>query len=147
MSDDLTSYQVVAARRASYDTLLWQVPVLSLTAQAFLFTIALAADTEPLARVVAALLSIVATVLSMLLMGKHRMNEIHDAEWLAVFEREHGLPVVHSHDYFKTWHRTHAPPWLRLSLYRIWLCGLAVFGLAAVAVLVVTAAAPGVLSG
>ena len=33
-------YQSLTARRAGYEMLLWQVPALSLTAQAFLFTIA-----------------------------------------------------------------------------------------------------------
>jgi hypothetical protein len=44
MSDlDLSreTYAIVAARRTQFDQLVWQVPVLSLTAQAFLFSIAL----------------------------------------------------------------------------------------------------------
>ncbi|MER6612681.1 hypothetical protein [Streptomyces xantholiticus] len=39
--DDTVVYQAVAARRMQWDALLWQVPALSLTAQAFLFTITL----------------------------------------------------------------------------------------------------------
>jgi hypothetical protein len=31
------TYAIVAARRAQFDQLVWQVPVLTLTAQAFLF--------------------------------------------------------------------------------------------------------------
>ena len=42
---------VYAGQFGSYTTLLWQVPALSLTAQAFLFTIALAKDANPGARV------------------------------------------------------------------------------------------------
>lgn len=41
MDDDHTVYSVVASRRLQWDNLLWQVPVLGLTAQAFLFTTAL----------------------------------------------------------------------------------------------------------
>ena len=54
-SPDLTreAYMVVAARRTQFDQLVWQVPVLSLTAQAFLFSIALAGDASRAARVVA----------------------------------------------------------------------------------------------
>jgi hypothetical protein len=37
----LVMYQVVAARRQNFDSMLWQVPALSLTAQAFLLVIAL----------------------------------------------------------------------------------------------------------
>jgi hypothetical protein len=33
----LVMYQVVAARRQNFDPMLWQVPALSLTAQAFLY--------------------------------------------------------------------------------------------------------------
>jgi hypothetical protein len=32
----LSLYETIAGRRAAYDTMLWQAPVLSLTAQAFL---------------------------------------------------------------------------------------------------------------
>lgn len=38
---DASGYAALAERRLQWDSLLWQVPVLSLTAQAFLFTIAL----------------------------------------------------------------------------------------------------------
>lgn len=37
----LVMYQVVAARRQNFDAMVWQVPALSLTAQAFLLVIAL----------------------------------------------------------------------------------------------------------
>lgn len=44
--DDVAMYAVVAARRAQYHNMLWQVPTMSLTAQAFLFTIALGHDSS-----------------------------------------------------------------------------------------------------
>ena len=59
------AYPIVAARRSQWDQLLWQVPVLTLTAQAFLFSIALAHDTTRMARFIACLLSLVMTVLSL----------------------------------------------------------------------------------
>lgn len=37
----LVQYQIISNRRISQDELMWQVPALSFTAQAFLFTIAL----------------------------------------------------------------------------------------------------------
>lgn len=85
----LAQYQVVSARRLQWDNLVWQVPIVSLTAQAFLLVIALGTDTRPLARLAAASLSLVTTVLSMMLMARHRQNEETDAHWLANFEREH----------------------------------------------------------
>lgn len=71
VSDDAI-YSAVAARRAGYDSMAWQVPVISLTAQAFLFTIALGPDSRPLARVIACSLGLAVTILSMLLLARHR---------------------------------------------------------------------------
>lgn len=39
-------YQVVTGRRQAIDTMMWQVPSLSLTAQAFLLTISLGSDSS-----------------------------------------------------------------------------------------------------
>jgi hypothetical protein len=100
-------YQVVAARRLQWDNLVWQVPALSLTAQAFLFTIAIGGTSSRPARIIASLLALVITLLCTTLMARHRQSEIHDAHWLADFEtnewktntaegeldfRVHGLP-------------------------------------------------------
>jgi hypothetical protein len=43
---DLPAYQAVATRRMQWDALLWQVPSLSLAAQAFLLTISVDGDTS-----------------------------------------------------------------------------------------------------
>ena len=43
-------YDLLAARRTSYDEMMWQAPALSLTAQAFLFTIALGPGSTTAAR-------------------------------------------------------------------------------------------------
>lgn len=80
-------YSAVAARRQQWDNLVWQVPVLSLTAQAFLFTIAIGGDSQRIARVIASLLSLVVTFLCMTLMARHRQAEIMDAHWLEDFEK------------------------------------------------------------
>jgi hypothetical protein len=68
------AYAAVAARRTQFDQLVWQVPVLSLTAQAFLFSIALSPDGTRTARIIASLLSLVMTFLSLHLMVKHRQG-------------------------------------------------------------------------
>jgi len=65
---------VYAGQFGSYTTLLWQVPALSLTAQAFLFTIALAKDVDPGARVVLGVLSVVTSLMSIYLMFSHRIH-------------------------------------------------------------------------
>lgn len=86
MSDQNSLYQIVAARRAQWDMLLWQVPVLSFTAQAFLFQISLGSSTSRTARIIAALLSALMAYLSITLMARHRQAEITDAQWLALHE-------------------------------------------------------------
>jgi len=88
-------YSAIAARRAQFDSLVWQVPVLSLTAQAFLFTIALGSDTSRYARTIACLLSVLTSFLTVHLLTRHRQAEIIDAHWLAALEDLSSLPGAH----------------------------------------------------
>jgi hypothetical protein len=53
------AYAAVAARRAHFDQMLWQVPVISLAGQAFLFSLALSHDTARTTRIIVSLLSLV----------------------------------------------------------------------------------------
>lgn len=137
-------YAVVAARRLHWDQLVWQVPVLSLTAQAFLFTIALGADSSRVARVVASLLSLVITLLSIELMSRHRRAEIMDARWLEDRERAawpsdpDATYVVHGLRYRDRRNASPAGPLGILPGYWTWLAGLGLFGVAALFVLVAT---------
>jgi colanic acid biosynthesis protein WcaH len=85
-ADAFMQYQLVAARRNATNALLWQSPVLSLTAQAFLFTIALNTGLAAIPRTVAAGLAIVVALASMQLLLKHRALENADAKWLEGFE-------------------------------------------------------------
>ncbi len=100
MADDHTVYGVVASRRLQWDNLLWQVPVLGLTAQAFLFTTALGSG-EMWSKVIASVLAITTALLSITLMARHRQAEIMDSHWLEAYEREHFSEgsVVHGPQY------------------------------------------------
>ncbi|HEU5441890.1 MAG TPA: hypothetical protein VFU88_21600 [Ktedonobacterales bacterium] len=137
-------YQSLATRRLGYDTLMWQVPVLSLTAQAFLLTIALGASSLPAARLVAALLSFLVASISLQLMAKHRHNEEVDARLAERLERELHFDTAIGFI-------PHVPPRLReayvgvranalvrRSSYKIWRFGLALFAVAAFGIIVVT---------
>jgi hypothetical protein len=159
MSDlDLSreTYGIVAARRTQFDQLVWQVPVLSLTAQAFLFSIALSHDATRTARVIASVLSLLMTVLSLHLMAKHRQAEVADSQWLEVYESQFkptdaSLPwPVHG----RTWsaYRNSIDPKIglfgffsRFHGFQIWSWGLAMFGVAALVVLLLTAIRPDLL--
>jgi hypothetical protein len=88
---ELAVYEVIAFRRMQYEAMMWQVPALSLTAQAFLLTIALGPDSKPMSRVVTGLLSAVVALVSVQLMLKHRRHELIDSKWLEKFEVDHGL--------------------------------------------------------
>jgi len=145
-------YAAVAARRLQWDNLLWQVPTLSLTAQAFLFTIALGSDSQRFARVVACVLSLVVTFLSVTLMARYRQGELNDAHWLEQYEMDHGLPVVHGKQFKRE--RDDEPlaaGWIGRSIpllpgFKTRTIGLSLFGVAAVCVLAITWLAPGVLA-
>jgi hypothetical protein len=148
------AYAAVAARRTQFDQLLWQVPVLSLTAQAFLFSIALSPDGTRTTRIIASLLSLVMTFLSLHLMVKHRQAEVADSQWLEAYENKFPAPVgapkwpMHG----RSWadYRNSIDPNIgrlgglsKFTGFRIWSWGLSAFGMAAIVVLLLTIFMPG----
>ena len=128
-------YDVLASRRLATDGMLWQTPVLSLTAQAFLFTIALGPGSTAGARVIAACLALVASLASIQLMAKHRYHEVKDSAVLREYEdakESNGFQAIHgrpSEDPNAAWYH-------RISSYHLWLGMLAVFAGAAVVVII-----------
>lgn len=138
-------YSAVAARRLQWDNMLWQVPTLSLTGQAFLFTIALGADSSRVARVVASTLSIVMTILSMHLMSRHRQAEHTDAHWIEDYEATRFGRSWHGRTWAHYRNREQGSGFLsRFKGFQVWTAGLSVFGLAAVLVLIITAVKPSI---
>lgn len=137
-------YQVIADQMRQHDLLMWQVPVLSFTAQAFLLTVVLGADSARVARICAATLAILSSLLSMQLMAKHRWYARVEREWLARFEKSNDVECCH------------APPAelalsvgvplpkypARYSSYQVWQIGLAVFGLVSVFCLIISIVKP-----
>ena len=136
-------YQVVSSRRLGYDTLIWQVPAISFTAQAFLFSIALG-TTSITARFISASLAFIIAVISMQLMSKHRYHEEIDSRLLERFEKEQRLEMIFGC-------APHAAPkrraqvvgmtanWITSkSSYRLWQYGLTLFALAAISIIVIT---------
>jgi len=75
-------YPVVAARRAGYDSLMWQMPALSLTAQAFLFTIALDPGRPEWARALSSVLALVTSLAALHAMYRFRVGERDDSRRL-----------------------------------------------------------------
>lgn len=144
----MACYNAVAQRRLQYDALMWQVPALSLTAQAFLFTIALDGGAGRLARVLAGLLAAIVSFLTVQLMAKHRWHERIDSNWLDRFEQRSGLEPVHGRRRRLAEGVGLSGPHLliRWSSYRLWQCGITMFGVVGLACAAVSACAPQLLA-
>lgn len=79
-ADELSLLNVYTTQFGSYTTMLWQVPALGLTAQAFLMTIALDSPISDDARIAASALSIIIALASRNLMHSQRGRAINQAE-------------------------------------------------------------------
>jgi hypothetical protein len=102
-------YAAVAARRLQWDALLWQVPALSITGQAFLMTIAFGADTSRTARIIVSAFSVVWAFATLHLYANNRWAELVDAHLLEDHERATGQLAVHGRSY-KTLRDADPPP-------------------------------------
>jgi hypothetical protein len=132
---------VYSAQYASYTSLLWQVPALSLTAQAFLLTIALTSSNDNQAKVLASSLSIVIAFASTRLMHDQRGHAINHGELAFRVSRElrlaQQLGDLHVEDAKPP--RTNAETvWVSWDhgIYAVWKAGLYLFFLADVIVLI-----------
>lgn len=146
-------YSAVASRRLQWDSLLWQVPVLSLTAQAFLYATVFGPDSSTFGRLASAALSIVITLMSITLMARHRQAEITDARWLESVElrwpgeyRQHGRPWRARRNEEAVdagWLDKVVPTW---PAYKVWTVGLGCFGLISVAAIIAALVQPSLFS-
>ncbi|MFF2132045.1 hypothetical protein ACFVW1_43215 [Streptomyces olivochromogenes] len=130
-------YQVVAARHVGIDQMVWQVPGIALTAQAFLLAIGLGPGAGQLARLSSGLLSIAIAFMSVELLMRHRLSAIADAVWLEKFERDQGWEVLHSPLNDRCAQLGVPMPRLaRARAYSVWIVGLSTFGLVGLGVVV-----------
>lgn len=134
-------YQSVSDRRLQYENLLWQVPTVSLTAQAFLFSIAMAAENLPIAKVASSLLALIVSIISILLMASHRLAERKDTKWLERFEQQHlrAGPWGPSGAAFEAHQDSHNLGVGRMGnllvlrhMFIVWVIGLGCFGVTAI---------------
>jgi hypothetical protein len=143
--DDESDYRIVAARIQQRDELLWQVPGLSLTAQAFLFIISLG-NSSNLSRLIASSLSTIISILSMHLMIRHRTLIHRDVTLIEEYEKQRPKSTKHRSPYAPLPHSSRHPflRWFESST-NVWLVGLALFGLAAALVFILTLCNPSLL--
>ncbi|GAA5905406.1 hypothetical protein JCM6882_003151 [Rhodosporidiobolus microsporus] len=137
-------YQAVAERRSTFDQLLWSVPVTSFTAQAFLFTTALAGDSSRAARLLSMALSLLVTVLTLHLFTRQLQASDADHRWLDDFEERHNLPKQdRSHGARWSEYQAHIPNPARqfaflthATAFTFWANGMLAIGAGAVFILV-----------
>lgn len=94
-SDKTALYKLISDRRKHWDNLQWQIPSLTLSGEAFLFSVAFDVQKQVPARVVTALVAAIVAVACILTMSRFRVNEIDDSETLERLERELGLEPMH----------------------------------------------------
>jgi hypothetical protein len=152
--DRRTVYAAVASRRLQQDSLVWEVPIVSFTAQAFLFTIALGPDSSQLARTVSALLAAGISLMCVTLMRRHRQLETSDAIWMSEREKELGVDYeIHAMAWWRstldvpvraTFLARWVPAW---RAYNAWIIALSTIGSVALGIVVVTWLWPQLLEG
>ncbi|WP_433566100.1 hypothetical protein ACQP1O_13235 [Nocardia sp. CA-151230] len=134
-------YRAVSDRQLQYENLLWQVPAVSLTAQAFLFNIAMGAGNEPVARIASSLLALIVSIISIMLMASHRLAGRKDELWLERFEQDeldvgawgaHGTVFARQQDIADLDAGLVGRLIPMRQMFKVWVVGLGCFGLAAV---------------
>lgn len=92
--DDL-AYGALAARQSSQNEMMWQTPVLAMTAMAFLLIIALQREAATWSRVVAAFLAGTVALISLQLMARHSKLSREDEDMLYEIQRELGIRPIY----------------------------------------------------
>jgi hypothetical protein len=93
----LVLFQTAESRRSAVDQMMWQAPALSLTAQAFLMTIAYGGGSRWDVRLATAALGLITAGATVQLLVKHRSGEETHSRWLERFaEARQGWPAMHN---------------------------------------------------
>jgi hypothetical protein len=123
---DAFAYQMIMQRGLQTNALLWQTPSLALTAQAFLLTISLGADTIRPIRIVVSVLGLVVGIMSMQLMAKHHyFYELDQAELRRIESRLALPPITHrSRQLVDHRKEVWALPFVKVTSYVVWQSGI-----------------------
>jgi hypothetical protein len=139
VADDLVRW--VEERRLSTEQMEWQVPAISMTAQAFLLTIALQPGASVAARLITGALGLTAAVVTLQLMLSHRYFEELYAWVVDLCQEARNQQVLHHprlaeivrsdipsdavfHRWQRGWHKRFV---VELSSFRAWVGALAIF--------------------
>ena len=123
------AYDTLIANRLSHDNLMWQTPLLCITAQSFLYTIALTSTNSIQAKTASSFIAVILGFAAIQLMSKHRSHEISESKKLEKLETLNQLIKLHE----KSSNKDKKFPYLNcISSYRLWMFALifiTVFGL------------------
>ncbi len=130
----IASYQVTSSRRLQYENLMWQVPALSLSAQAVLISVTLDSDNSPENRVVTSMLSAMVGIISIQLLQKHRYHEVLESKQLEVIENTYDLLNIHAPIKIRSVVLKHKRSRIEsLSGFSVWRLALFIFALTGIA--------------
>lgn len=127
-------YVILNERRNSFNSLVWQTPVISLTAQAFLLVIALSQNVSRKAQFVAAMLGFTAALASVQLLIKHRAMEKFHAVTLKKYELLNGLAL--SNEKLKNHDKSFIGKIQKISSYKIWIALLSLFAIVTLLIMI-----------
>ena len=80
-------FGILHSRRLQWDSLLWQVPLISLTGVSFLFTIIFSPATSRLSRIEVCLLTIIVSYASLITLARHRLSEVYESNLMQDLEK------------------------------------------------------------
>ena len=139
-------YEIVATNRQIQDQMLWETPVLSLTALSFLFTIALGSGNSTASRLISASLAAITSFASLQLLIKHRALELHSMLIAHGYEKTNDFAEIHQRPHLDEAYQrlTGIEVWLaRRPSYYVWLTCLSCFFAASLLVIVIAIFCPG----
>jgi hypothetical protein len=137
-------FATLEGRRRGFEQVMWQVPSLSITAQAFLFSAAFSTGAPRYARVIVLLVGLAAVLAAMHLLAKHRYLESLHGQVQALCQRQLGWPPLFREQLHDLIEAAHAPElgaarwnrtWIRrlvvdVPAFNLWMCTLGAFAAA-----------------
>ena len=126
----IATYEVSSAKRLQYENLMWQVPALSLSAQAVLISVTLNSDNSPSSRLITSMLSALVGFISIQLLQKHRYHEVLESKQLEEIEKQYKITNIHGPVTERAKSLNHMQDRIEsLSGFKIWRFALLVFAL------------------
>jgi hypothetical protein len=152
----LDIYKVISPRKLQWDNLLWQVPLISITGESFIFTIIFNPATSHFSRLISCFLAIVISIASIATLARHRLSEVHDSNLLAGIElirfksSIHGKGFQNVRSNFNDQYGVAGDFWDfivkrlgRVRAYPVWISVFIIFILVALTITVVDFVSPG----